>query len=221
MVRTALALDGVDIVMRLTDHPDGEAIVRTGPRRAALHGRAATSRTCAASAGASTGDLAALDLDRGRRRLRSATYPDALGRIWSALRCRQSGELLLSAAPGYEFTDWGGGGHVGGGSHGSLHANDSHGVLLWAGGDRPAADSREQWSLRDITPMILDHFGVAGVTTAAAVRALRNPAHWMQLLRFCARRRPAATSSTSRSSPPASVPATGTVPRRSRRSSSP
>ena len=31
--RTALALDGVDLVMRLTDHPDGEAVVRT--RRAA------------------------------------------------------------------------------------------------------------------------------------------------------------------------------------------
>ena len=66
-------------------------------------------------------------------RVSSATYPDALGRVWSALRCRTSGELLLSAAPGYEFLDWGGAHHVGGGSHGSLHANDSLGALLWCG----------------------------------------------------------------------------------------
>ena len=47
---------------------------------------------------------------------------------------------------------------VGGGSHGSLHANDSLGSLLWCG-TGPSADSREQWALRDVTPMILRHFG--------------------------------------------------------------
>ncbi len=93
--------------------------------------------------------------------MRSATYPDALGRIWSALRCRQSGDILLSAKPGYEFTDWGGAHHVGGGSHGSLHANDSHGVLLWAG-TGPEASAKEQWALRDVAPMVLEHFGVTG-----------------------------------------------------------
>jgi hypothetical protein len=67
--------------------------------------------------------------------------------------------VLLSAAPGYEFTDWGGSGHVGGGSHGSLHVNDSHGVLLWAGTGMPG-DAKAQWALSDVTPMILEHFGV-------------------------------------------------------------
>ena len=54
-------------------------------------------------------------------------YPDALARVWSALRCENAGDILLSAAPGYEFVDWGGADHVGGGSHGSLHRTDSLG----------------------------------------------------------------------------------------------
>jgi hypothetical protein len=73
----------------------------------------------------------------------------------------RAGDLLASAAPGYEFLDWGGAHHVGGGSHGSLHANDSLGSLIWCG-TGPSADSREQWTLRDVVPMVCDHFGVAG-----------------------------------------------------------
>jgi hypothetical protein len=103
-------------------------------------------------------DLLALTVEDGR--VRSTTYPDALGRVWSALRCPSSGEVLASAKPGYEFLDWGGAHHVGGGSHGSLHANDSLGTLLWCGmgADRGA---REQWTLRDVVPLVLDHFDVA------------------------------------------------------------
>ena len=54
-----------------------------------------------------------------------------MSRVWSALRCPSAGEVLASARPGYEFLDWGGAHHVGGGSHGSLHANDSNAVLIW------------------------------------------------------------------------------------------
>ena len=50
----------------------------------------------------------------------------------------------VSAEPGFEFVDWGGADHVGGGSHGSLHRDDSEGVLLLCGLDVP---EREQWSL--------------------------------------------------------------------------
>ena len=74
--------------------------------------------------------------------LQSPDYPDALARVWSALRCENAGDVLLSAAPGYEFVDWGGADHVGGGSHGSLHRTDSLGALLWCGtgpGSRDAA----------------------------------------------------------------------------------
>jgi hypothetical protein len=67
--------------------------------------------------------------------------------------------VLLSAAPGYEFVDWGGSDHVGGGSHGSLHRSDSLGTLLWCGTGPGSRDVREQWSLRDVAPMIREHFG--------------------------------------------------------------
>jgi hypothetical protein len=92
-------------------------------------------------------------------------YPDALGRVWSALTCPTAGDVLLSAAPAYEFVDWGGVDHVGGGSHGSLHASDSLGALLWCGVERPGGelprDAHAQWTLRDVVPAVLDHFGLA------------------------------------------------------------
>jgi hypothetical protein len=159
IVRTALALEGVDVVMHRTDHPDGEAAVLTG--RGELRFRPGGDIVDLRGERWSVeGELAALELTVEDGRVSSRAYPDALGRIWSALRCRRSGSVLLSAAPGYEFTDWGGSVHLGGGSHGSLHANDSHGVLLWAGTDM-TGDDRDQWTLRDVTPMVLDHFGVA------------------------------------------------------------
>jgi hypothetical protein len=157
VVNTACALDGVDLVMHRTDHPDGEAVVRTA-RGELRFGPGSDLTDLRGGSWTIEGDPAALELDTSDGRVRSATYPDALARIWSSLRCRQSGQILLSARPGYEFTDWGGAHHIGGGSHGSLHVNDSHGVLLWAG-TGPAADAKEQWSLRDIAPMILEHFG--------------------------------------------------------------
>ena len=72
--------------------------------------------------------------------------------------CPHSGDVLVSAELGYEFVDWGGADHVGGGSHGSLHRGDSEGVLLMCGVD--AAGARAQWSLADVTPLVLEHFGV-------------------------------------------------------------
>jgi hypothetical protein len=160
--RTLLALEGVDLVMRMTDHPDGEAVVR-GMRgddvrelRIAPRGDLADLRGERWSV---EGDLDLLALSVREGRVDSAVYPDALGRVWAALRCRNAGELIASAKPGYEFLDWGGAHHVGGGSHGSLHANDSLGSLIWCG-TGPSADSRAQWSLRDVVPMIGEHFGI-------------------------------------------------------------
>ncbi|MET0818800.1 MAG: alkaline phosphatase family protein [Solirubrobacteraceae bacterium] len=158
-VRTLLTLDGVDLVMHLTDHPDGEAAVRSrlGELRFAPRGDLTDLRGDNWSV---DGDLDVLALHVADGRVRSDRYPDALGRVWSALRCRTAGEVLASAKPGFEFLDWGGSHHVGGGSHGALHANDSYGSLLWCGTGPDGIDAREQWTLRDIVPMILDHFGV-------------------------------------------------------------
>jgi hypothetical protein len=161
--RTLLALEGVDLVMRMGAHPDGEASIR-GERggkikelRFASGGNLEDARGGRWSV---EGDLDLLALEVRDGRIGSATYPDALGRSWSALRTRTSGEVLASARTGYEFLDWGGAHHVGGGSHGSLHANDSLGSLLWCGTGPDSADAREQWSLRDVVPMVCEHFGV-------------------------------------------------------------
>jgi type I phosphodiesterase/nucleotide pyrophosphatase len=159
--KTALAVEGVDAVICRTDHPDGEAIVSTG--RGELRFRPGGDLVDLRGERWSVeGDRAALALEVRDGLVSSATYPDALGRVWSALRCRTAGELLLSAAPGYEFLDWGRAHHVGGGSHGSLHANDSLGALLWCGTGPASVDAKAQWTLRDVTPMVLDHFGVDG-----------------------------------------------------------
>jgi len=105
------------------------------------------------------GDLDTLGLDVEDGRVGSGSYPDALGRLWAALGSPTTGEVLLSAGGGYEFVDWGGVAHVGGGSHGSLHRGDSLGALIMAGVD--TAD-RDVWGIQDVTPAILDHFGIGG-----------------------------------------------------------
>jgi predicted AlkP superfamily pyrophosphatase or phosphodiesterase len=80
--------------------------------------------------------------------------PDALWRAWSALANPNAGELLVSAAPGWEFADVGGRHHAGGGSHGSLVAEDSVVPVLTIGVD---ASVRR---ITDVMPAALAHFGV-------------------------------------------------------------
>jgi hypothetical protein len=92
--------------------------------------------------------------------LRSDAYPDALARVWSALNAPQAGDFVLSLAPGYEAVDWGGVSHAGGGSHGSLLAGDSLGPLLFVGCGPDDPAERRQWTLRDVAPVVLEHFGL-------------------------------------------------------------
>ena len=108
------------------------------------------------------GDPATLGIEMDGRLLDSAEYPDCLGRVWSALLNPNAGDVLVSAAPGYECVDWGGASHIGGGSHGSLLAGDSLGPLLFVGCGPESADERDQWSLRDVVPVIHDFFGATG-----------------------------------------------------------
>jgi predicted AlkP superfamily pyrophosphatase or phosphodiesterase len=151
-------LDGVDLVISLSDSGHREAVVRSGrgELRFAAGGELIDDRGALWSV---EGELAALGASVSDGRFLSQDYPDALGRIWSALHCRTSGDVLLSAAPGYEFVDWGGSDHVGGGSHGSLHRSDSLAALLWCGTGPDSRDAHVQWSLQDVTPMIRAHFG--------------------------------------------------------------
>ncbi len=93
-------------------------------------------------------------------RLRSDEYPDPLARVWSALSAPHAGDFVVSLAPGFEAVDWGGVTHAGGGSHGALHAGDSLGPLLFVGCGPAAAAEREQWTLKDVAPVVLEHFGL-------------------------------------------------------------
>ncbi|HEY5044756.1 MAG TPA: alkaline phosphatase family protein [Solirubrobacteraceae bacterium] len=178
VVTRTLALEGVDLVLWLErdahDVPR-EAVIASGergelrfaPGSAAINQGAASTNPSNPSSAVTDprgrkwsieGDLAALDARVEDGSLLTPTYPDALARAWSALTCPTSGEVLLSAAPGYEFVDWGGAAHVGGGSHGSLHASDSLGALVLCG--IAPTEEPAQWAIRDIAPLVRRHFGL-------------------------------------------------------------
>jgi type I phosphodiesterase/nucleotide pyrophosphatase len=85
-------------------------------------------------------------------------YPNAYERVWCALACPNAGEVIVSAAEGWEFEDLGGRHHAGGGSHGSLLAGDSTVPMLAAGFEHPPLprDAR----ITDLAPLALSHFGI-------------------------------------------------------------
>ena len=109
------------------------------------------------------GDSAVLRREGEEVRVTDSTpldYPDASARIWAALRNPNAGDLLVSAAPGFEFADLGGRHHAGGGSHGSLVSGDSEVPILLVGVEGEAA------SITELTPLVLTHFGVAAPVPA-------------------------------------------------------
>jgi hypothetical protein len=156
IARTLEKLEGLDLIARLEGE---EAVVwsERGELRFAPGGEHEDLRGARWSV---EGELDALELVTEDGLVTSRMYPDAMGRLWKALACPNSGDVLISAVPGYEFVDWGGTDHVGGGSHGSLHRGDSLGVLIYAGTDPPAGREPRQWSIEDVTPIVIDHFGV-------------------------------------------------------------
>ena len=101
--------------------------------RTARWSRAATARRGRRRRLAIDGDPAVLD------------DPDGRARAEAALRNPNAGEVLVSAAPGWEFADLGGRHHAGGGSHGSLAAADSEVPMLTVGlGEPPASHHGDQ-----------------------------------------------------------------------------
>ena len=69
------------------------------------------------------------------------------------------GDVLVSAAEGWELADGGGRHHAGGGSHGSLVAGDSYVPLIAAGFDEPPFPADP--GITDLAPLVLTHFDVA------------------------------------------------------------
>jgi len=113
-------------------------------------------------------------------------HPDAAWRVRSALANPNAGELLVSAAEGWELADLGGRHHAGGGSHGSLVAGDSFvpvvtvgleaelmaGSIAGEAGDaRPGdrAPSALMGRITDVAPAVLAHFGVAAPESMEAL----------------------------------------------------
>ena len=86
--------------------------------------------------------------------------PGARERAWAALANPNAGDVVVSAAVGWEFADLGGGHHRGGGSHGSLEAEDTEVPLLSVG---VAGAVR---SIVDVASLVLAHFGVAAPSYA-------------------------------------------------------
>ncbi|HZD87878.1 MAG TPA: alkaline phosphatase family protein [Gaiellaceae bacterium] len=136
-------VDGADLASRLDGEPavevtlrleDGEAVARREGEELRFRpydGRWTTS-----------GDVSLLD------------HPNGLARAWSALANPNAGDLLVSAAEGWELADLGGAHHAGGGSHGSLVAGDSLVPLLTVGVE---ADPRR---ITDVAPAALARLGV-------------------------------------------------------------
>jgi hypothetical protein len=156
----ALEIEGVDLVMWL--ERDAHEAPREGVISSSEHGElrfapGGSVRDPRGRRWSVEGALEAIDGTIEQDVLLTPSYPDALARVWSALTCPTSGEVLLSATPGYEFLDWGRQAHLGGGSHGSLHASDSLGALILSGIALPEPEP-EQWAIRDIAPLILRHF---------------------------------------------------------------
>jgi hypothetical protein len=82
-------------------------------------------------------------------------YPDGRARAEAALRNPNAGEVIVSAAAGWEFADLSGHHHVGGGSHGALAAADSEVPMLSVGLGEPPA------SITGIKGLLAAHFGLA------------------------------------------------------------
>jgi hypothetical protein len=80
-------------------------------------------------------------------------HPDAAHRVSAALANPNAGELLVSAAPGWEFADLGGRHHAGGGSHGSLVEGDSIVPVLTIGVDAQIE------RITDVKGAAVAHFG--------------------------------------------------------------
>jgi predicted AlkP superfamily pyrophosphatase or phosphodiesterase len=87
-------------------------------------------------------------------------YPNGRERVEAALRNPNAGEVIASAAEGWEFADLAGGHHAGGGSHGSLAEGDSLVPMLGIGiGALPARTV-------DVKESLLSALGIAHAAAA-------------------------------------------------------
>jgi hypothetical protein len=160
IVRRALAIEGIELAMWLERDTHGApaeaALARPGVGELRFCPGGDATDACGGS-WSIDGELEVLEGAAIREgRLQTPHHPAALARSWAALTCPTSGDVLLSAAPSYEFLDWGGQAHMGGGSHGSLRGEDSLGALVHCGVE--PASTPPQWTICDIAQLVTAHF---------------------------------------------------------------
>lgn len=100
------------------------------------------------------GDSVALDLSVSGSGVSYGEYPEALERLWGGMGTSRTGDVMLSAEPGYTFGEVSGGFHKAS-DHGSLHASDSNIFALASGVPAPRR-------ITDAAPILLSHFAGSG-----------------------------------------------------------
>jgi hypothetical protein len=164
VARTCLVDSRVDLVMwRRSGDTSQQRYTVLGPRghlefwRPQQDASASMAQDAFGAEWAWTGDVETLQLQRDGRTVASQEYPNAFERIAGVLDAKNSGEIWVTAQPGCEFEVEGGDAHVGGGSHGALHALDSFSPVIVAGAPRKLA--RAMRSV-DIAPLCMEALGL-------------------------------------------------------------
>jgi len=140
----ALRLDADPAVDVALFREEGEAVARRDGEELRFAPAVGTWRT--------SGDESVLD------------HPNGVERAWAALANPNAGDVIVSAASGWELSDLGGRHHAGGGSHGSLAAGDSEVPMLAVGVDSEPA------SITEVMPAALAHFGIAPPPYVSALK---------------------------------------------------
>ena len=135
----------VERAAKLQEHVHAPAIVTASNRAGMIY--TDEPRVAAASLDGVEAVDASFYLEEGRLVVRRGaaddasaldSYPLGRERVEAALRNPNAGDVVVSAAPGWEFADLGGMHHAGGGSHGSLTKEDSEVPMLGVGVEPPA-----------------------------------------------------------------------------------
>jgi hypothetical protein len=161
--RAALADPRVDLVLwqrRLSGATDAYVVDSQRGRLEFWRGDRGpcTARDALGTSWSWRGDAAALQLTVDAGVVESAEYPNAFERIAGALDAPRSGDVWLTAQPGCEFEVPGGKAHIGGASHGGLHALDSLSLALVGGADAPRLPGLMR--AVDIAPLCMELLGL-------------------------------------------------------------
>jgi predicted AlkP superfamily pyrophosphatase or phosphodiesterase len=108
------------------------------------------------------GSLAAVDGRCENGKLTFETYPNAFERVYGCLGNPSAGDLWVTCYPGSEFAIPETSIHLGGGSHGSLHKDDSTSPLIVAG-HKPDVHIPRQPRTVDLAPICLQQLGIESI----------------------------------------------------------